>query len=192
MSATEVYTVRMPVGRAVGVHCNHVTAVDPEGRVLSDATSCATNLLVLEVDLVNEDGTNLGGAYSAEPEVFHVGDGGIDRPDALVYRVVVANHHCGSLGFPLGEASLTSILGSRTGAVQFREALPGFPTRGSIVSSSAGGFVWSIGSLAPGEEAEIRFRAEAVAAGEDVHRIELAVPQLTGVKVDEEPITILP
>src|SRR5574339_188946 len=131
MPATEVYTVRLPVGPAVGVHCNSVSAVDPEGRVLSDATSCVANTLAIEVDLVNEDGAIVGGAFTPYPEVFHVGDGGPDRPDALVYRVVVANHHCFALGFPLGAMSLTSIVGSRSGAVEFREALPGFPSRGS-------------------------------------------------------------
>jgi hypothetical protein len=192
MPDAEVYTVRLPVGPVVGVHCNRVVAADSDGRSLADATSCVTNTLAIRIDLVNEDGTNLGGAYTPEPELFHVGDGGPDRPDGLVYRVVVANHHCGSLGFPLGEVVLTSLVGSRTGAVEFREALQGFPTRGSIVSRSEGGFVWSIGTLEPGEEAEIRFRAEAIQAGEDVHRVELSVPQLTGVKVHEEPITILP
>jgi hypothetical protein len=192
MSATEVYTVRLPVGPAVGVHCNSVSAVDPEGRVLSDATSCVTNLLVVEIDLVNEDGAIIGGAYTSEPEVFHVGDGGADRLDALVYRVVVVNHHCGSLGFPSRGSSLTSIVGARSGAVEFRQVLTGFPSHGAIVSTTTGGFVWEIGTLAPGEEAEVRFRAEAIAAGEDVHRVELSVPQLPGVKVHEEPITILP
>ena len=51
---------------------------------------------------------------------------------------------------------------------------------------------YRVGALAPGEEAEIRFRAEAVQAGDDVHRIELSIPQLTGIKANEEPISILP
>jgi hypothetical protein len=70
--------------------------------------------------------------------------------------------------------------------------LTGFPTHGSIAPTATRGFVWSIGTLAPGEEAEIRFRAEAILPGDDVHRIELSVPQLTGTLVHEEPVTILP
>jgi hypothetical protein len=42
------------------------------------------------------------------------------------------------------------------------------------------------------EVAEIRFRAEAIRVGDDVHRVELMVPQFTGTIVNEEPITILP
>jgi hypothetical protein len=191
MGPTEVYTVSLPAKES-GVLCNRVSAVGESGALLSSHIGCVTDMLVIEIDLVNEDGAMAGGQFSAEPEVFHVGDGGPDRPDALVYRVVIANHHCGSLGFPLGESSLTSILGAGSGAVEFRGVLPGYPTHGVVASSDAGGFVWSIGTLQPGEEAEIRFRAEAVQAGEGVHRIELTVPQLTGTKVDEEPITILP
>lgn len=191
MEPAEVYTVTLPASGA-GVWCNRVSAAGEGGALLSSHIGCLTNTLALEIDLLNEDGAIVGGAFSPEPEVFHIGDGGPDRPDALVYRVVVANHHCGSLGFPMGDSSLTSIVGARSGIVEFREVLPGFPSRGAVVSSSAGGFVWSIGTLAPGEEAEIRFRAEAVQAGDDVHRIELSVPQLTGIEVHEEPISILP
>ncbi|MGH7565520.1 MAG: carboxypeptidase-like regulatory domain-containing protein [Gemmatimonadota bacterium] len=191
MDPVEVYTVTQSASDA-GVFCNRVSVVGDGGAPLSSDISCVTDTLVIEIDLVNEDGVIVGGGYTPDPEVFHVGDGGPDRPDALVYRVVVANHHCGSLGFPMGDSSLTSIVGARSGAVEFREVLAGFPSRGSIASSTTGGFVWSIGTLAPGEEAEIRFRAEAIQAGEDVHRIELTVPQLTGTLVNEEPIAILP
>jgi hypothetical protein len=59
------------------------------------------------------------------------------------------------------------------------------------MSSAMGGFVWSIGTLEVDEVAEIRFRA-AIRAGDDVHRVELMVPQFTGTIVNEEPITILP
>jgi uncharacterized repeat protein (TIGR01451 family) len=191
MDPAEVYTVTLPAS-AAGVFCNRVSAVGEAGDPLANDISCVTNTLAIEIDVVNEDGMIVGSTFTPDPEVFHVGDGGPDRPDALVYRVVVANHHCGSLGFPLGNSSLTSIVGARSGAMEFREVLAGFPSRGSVVSSFASGLVWSIGTLAPGEEAEIRFRAEAIQAGEDVHRIELTVPQLTGTLVNEEPITILP
>ncbi len=187
----EVYTVTLPASGA-GVWCNRVSATGDGGALLSSDIGCLTNTLALEIDLVNEDGAIVGGAFTPEPEVFHVGDGGPDRPDALVYRVVVANHHCGSLGLPMGDSSLRSLVGARSGAMEFREVLSGYPSRGSIASSTSGGFVWSIGTLAPGEEAEIRFRAEAILPGDDVHRIELSVPQLTGTLVHEEPATILP
>lgn len=190
MEPAEVYTVTLPASDG-GVFCNRVSAVGGSGALLASDIGCVTNTLAIEIDLVNEDGTIVGDAFSPDPEVFHVGDGGPNRPEALVYRVLVANHHCGTLGFPLGDSSLTSIVGARSGAVEFREVLSGFPTVGSIASST-GGFVWSIGTLAPGAEAEIRFRAEAMQAGEDVHRIELTVPQLTGTLVHEEPISILP
>lgn len=191
MDPAEVYTVTLPASGA-GVWCNRVSATGDGGAPLSSDIGCLTNTLALEIDLVNEDGAIVGSVFTPDPETFHVGDGGPDRPKALVYRVVVANHHCGSLGFPMGSSSLTSVVGARSGSVEFREVLPGYPSRGSIASSTAVGFVWSIDTMAPGEEAEIRFRAEAIQAGEDVHRIELSVPQLTGIKVHEEPITILP
>jgi hypothetical protein len=191
MEAAEVYTVTLPA-TVGGVYCNRVSAVGANGHTLSSDIGCLTNTLALEIDLVNEDGAIVGGVFTPDPEVFRVGDGSSDRPDGLVYRVAVANHHCGSLGFPMGDSSLVSRVGARSGSVAFREVLPGYPSRGSIASSSAGGFVWSIGTLAPGEEAEVRFRAEAIQAGDDVHRTELTVPQLTGTLVDEQPITILP
>ena len=187
--STEVYTVGLPASDG-GVFCNRVSALGESGALLSSDIGCLTNTLALRIQLLNEDGAIVSGLFSSEPEAFHVGDGGPDRPDALVFRVVVANHHCGSLGFPMGEILLTSTIPSRI--LEFRDVLTGFPTRGSIASSATDGFVWSIGTLAPGEEAEIRFRAEAIQTGEDLHRIELAVPQLTGTLVHEEPITILP
>lgn len=191
MEAAGVYTVTLPASGA-GVFCNHVSAVGGSGALLDSDIGCLTSTLVLEVDVVNEDGSVTGGEFTPEPEVFRVGDGGPQRPDALVYQVLIANHHCGPVGLPLGESSLKSIVGTHAGLVEFREVLPGYPTRGAVVSSTTGGFLWTIGTLAPGEEAEIRFRAEAMQPGEDVHRIELSVPQLVGIKADEEPITILP
>ena len=188
---TGVYTVTLPASGA-GVFCNRVSAVGGSGALLDSHIGCLTNTLVLEIDVVNEDGSVAGGAFAPEPEVFRVGDGGPQRPDALVYQVLIANHHCGSVGFPAGDSSLKSIVGAHSGLVEFREVLPGYPTRGAVVSRTTDGFLWSIGTLAPGEEAEIRFRAEAMQAGEDVHRIELSVPQLVGINADEEPITILP
>lgn len=191
MEPAEVYTVTLPASDA-GVWCNRVSAREDGGALLSSDIGCLTNTLALEIDLVNEDGAIVGGAFTPEPEVFRVGDGSPDRPDALVYRVVVANHHCGSLGFPMGVSTLTSLMGAHSGIMEFRDVLTGFPTHGSIAPTATRGFVWSIGTLAPGEEAEIRFRAEAILPGDDVHRIELSVPQLTGTLVHEEPVTILP
>lgn len=191
MDPAEVYTVTLPASSS-GVFCNRVSAVGEGGMLLSSDIGCLTDTLILAVDLVNEDGAIVGGAFTPDPEVFHVGDGGPERPDALVYRVVVANQHCGSIGFPPGTTTLTSVVGARSGAVEFREVLPGFPTRGSVVSTTAGGLVWSIGSLAPGAVAEIRFRAEAIRVGDDVHRVVLEVPGPIGELVNEEPITIQP
>ena len=191
MDPAEVYTVTLPASSS-GVLCNRVSAVGEGGVLLSSDIGCLTDTLILAVDLVNEDGAIVGGAFTPDPEVFHVGDGGPERPDALVYRVVVANQHCGSIGFPPGTTTLTSVVGARSGAVEFREVLPGFPTRGSVVSTTAGGLVWSIGSLAPGAVAEIRFHAEAIRVGDDVHRVVLEVPGPIGELVNEEPITIQP
>jgi uncharacterized repeat protein (TIGR01451 family) len=191
MGPAEVYTVTLPAG-AAGVFCNRVSAVGAGGLQLASDHSCVTNTLAIDIELLNEDGAIVGGQFTAAPEVFHVGDGGLDRPDALAFRVVISNRHCSSIGFPLGDMSLTSILGARSGALEFRDLFPGFPSRGTVVSSATGGFVWSIGTLAPGEEAEIRFRAEAIRAGDDVHRVELTVPEFTGTIVHEEPVTILP
>src|SRR5687768_11914282 len=149
MEPAEVYTVTLPASGA-GVWCNRVSATEDGGGLLSSDIGCLTSTLALEIDLVNEDGAIVGGAFTPDTEVFHVADGGLDRPDALVYRVVVANHHCGSIGFPMGDSSLRSLVGARSGLVEFREVLPGYPSRGSIPSSTSDGFVWSIGTLGPG------------------------------------------
>jgi hypothetical protein len=187
MATVEVYTVTLPAA-AAGVFCNRVSAVGAGALQLASDHSCVTNTLEIEIDLVNEDGAIVGGQFTAAPEVFHIGDGGPARPDALVFRVLVANRFCGTME----NASLASVTAARSGRLEFREILPGFPSRGTVDSTSVDGFVWTIGTLEPDEEAELLFRAEAVAAGEEVHRVVLEVPGPIGELVNEEPITIQP
>jgi hypothetical protein len=187
MATAEVYTVTQPAA-AAGVFCNRVSAVGAGVLQLASDHSCVTNTLEIEIDFVNEDGAIVGGQFTAAPEVFHIGDGGSARPDALVFRVLVANRFCGTTE----DVSLTSVTAARSGRLEFREILPGFPSRGTVDSTGVDGFVWTIGTLEPDEEAELLFRAEAVAAGEEVHRVVLEVPGPIGEKVNEEPITIQP
>lgn len=187
MATAEVYTVTLPAA-AAGVFCNRVSAVGAGVLQLASDHSCVTNTLEIEIDFVNEDGAIVGGQFTAEPEVFHIGDGGPARPDALVFRVLVANRFCGTME----DVSLTSVTAARSGRLEFREVLPGFPSRGTVDSTSGDGFVWTIGTLEPDEEAELLFRAEAVGAGEEVHRVVLEVPGRIGEKVNEEPVTIQP
>ena len=187
MATAEVYTVTLPAA-AAGVFCNRVSAVGAGVLQLASDHSCVTNTLEIEIDLVNEDGAIVGGQFTAAPEVFHIGDGGPARPDALVFRVLVANRFCGTME----DVSLTSVTAARSGRLEFREVLPGFPSRGTVDSTSGDGFVWTIGTLEPHEEAELLFRAEAVGAREEVHRVVLKVPGPIGELVNEEPITIQP
>jgi hypothetical protein len=90
------------------------------------------------------------------------------------------------------DVSLTSVTAARSGRLELRAILPGFPDRGMVDSTTVAGFVWTIGSLEPDEAAEIRFRAEAVGAGDEVHRASLTFSSLSGEIVNEEPVTILP
>ena len=80
MELTEVYTVTLPASGG-GVFCNRVSAMGAGGVPLASDLGCLTNTLALEIDLVNDDGSVAGGAFSPEPEIFHVGDGGPDVPD---------------------------------------------------------------------------------------------------------------
>ena len=187
MATAEAYTVTLPAA-AAGVFCNRVSAVGADTLQLASDHSCVTNTLAIEIDVINEDGAIVGGQFTAAPEVFHIGDGGPARPDALVFRVLVANRFC----YPMEDLSLSSVTATRAGRLEFRGILPGFPSRGTVDSTSEDGFVWAIGTLEPDEEAELLFRAEAVGAGEEVHRVVLEVPGPIGELVNEEPVTIQP
>jgi hypothetical protein len=67
------------------------------------------------------------------------------------------------------------------------------PSVGSVVGGdcATGGFTWDIGTLDPGQEAVILFRAEALAPQNTVgNRVRLTADQLTGEIIDEEPTTV--
>jgi hypothetical protein len=64
---------------------------------------------------------------------------------------------------------------------------------GTVVGGDCapGGFTWNIGTLDPGVEAVLLFRAEALAPQNNVgNRATLTADQLTGEIVDEEPTTV--
>jgi hypothetical protein len=75
-----------------------------------------------------------------------------------------------------------------TGIIRFRQIL--FVSQGSIAGVSEEGFTWTIGTLAPGTGASMRFRAEAVDEGVDVNQVALTADQSLGTVVLEEPTTV--
>lgn len=189
---TPVYTVGLPAGSNGGVYCNTVSARAASGAFLDDDVSCVTTTLVLGVDILNEDGAVANGTFLAEKDVFRVGDGSAARPDELVFRVVVTNAHCFALGIQLGGVRVRSEVAPGGQIIEFRAALAGYPDHGTLEDAGPSGFTWRIGSLSPGARAEMRFRAEAVRPGEDVHRIVFNALEFTGSIVNEETITVLP
>jgi hypothetical protein len=103
-----------------------------------------------------------------------------------VYEVEIFNQS----GFTATGVRVVDQVAPNTGIIEWRETLS--VSQGTVSGASNAGFTWTIGTLAPGPGATLRFRAEAVRPGDDVNRASLTADQLTGTKVDEEPTTVSP
>ena len=185
------YTVSVTTPFTAGVFCNRVTArgTNAGGTLIETDISCVTTTVTIELDLTNEDGIWDGTSFLTEKEIFRVGDGGPARPDSLVYEVTVTNQSANVTA--TGVVVIDSVA-PRSGIIEFRGP-PILITPGTTVSGASDtGFTWTIGDLGPGDTAEIVFRAEAVASGDDVNKAVLRADQLTGFQVNEEPTTVTP
>jgi uncharacterized repeat protein (TIGR01451 family) len=189
----EVFLLVIPATVTPGTFCNRVTAtaVTPSGTLVETDIACIQVLPgAIELDLSNEDGfRDAAGVFQSAKEVFRVGDGGTGRENELVYQVVVTNR---STVFAATNVVITDVVAPNSDIIEFRAVITGFPTRGTVSGTSADGFTWTIGTLGPGESAEIQFRAEALLPGDDVNRADLTADQLTGARRDEEPTTVVP
>jgi uncharacterized repeat protein (TIGR01451 family) len=183
------YTVSTTLPDLAGVFCNRVTArgTNAAGTLIETDISCVTTTIAIELDISNEDGfLDASGTFQSGKDIFHVGDGSAAEPDSLVYEVQVTNQS----GFTATGVRIVDLVAPNTGIIEWRQTL--FVSQGTVSGTSAAGFTWNIGTLAPNTGAILRFRAEAVRTGDDVNRASLTADQLTGVKVDEEPTTVSP
>ncbi|HEY7471241.1 MAG TPA: carboxypeptidase regulatory-like domain-containing protein [Gemmatimonadota bacterium] len=185
------YTVTADLPSVAGVFCNRVTArgtfFSVAGTLIETDISCVTTTIAIELDIENEDGfLDASGAFQSQKDIFHVGDGSAAEPDSLVYELSVTNQS----GFTATGVRVVDLVAPNTGIIEWRATL--FNSQGSVTGASNAGFTWTIGTLAPGTGATLRFRAEAVRTGDDVNRASLTADQLTGTKVDEEPTTVSP
>jgi uncharacterized repeat protein (TIGR01451 family) len=183
------YTVTTVLPSTAGVFCNRVTArgTNAAGTLIETDISCVTTTIAIELDIENEDGfLDASGGFQSAKDIFHDGDGSAAEADSLVYEIVVTNQS----GFTATGVKVVDLVAPNTGIIEWRQTL--FVSQGSVSGASNAGFTWTIGTLAPGTGATLRFRAEAVRTGDDVNRASLTADQLTGVKVDEEPTTVSP
>jgi hypothetical protein len=157
-----------------------------------------TTTVTIELDVNNEDGfVDEAGAFQSAKEQFVVGEGGDDADSlAFVYRIEVINQSA----FAATNVAIVDEVAPNTGAIECRGLLAtspegggANPNIGSVVGGdcSDSGFTWDIGTLNGGESAVLFFRAEALAAQNDVgNRVNLTADQLSGTIVDEEPTTV--
>lgn len=182
------YTVSLPAGAVRGTRCNRIVARRGEGTVFDEDTGCVTETAVLALHLAQDDGAlQPDGSFDDTVDVFHVGDGSAEDPDALVYRIEVGNDTCTTQEGTRVVAELDP-----TGIVAYRQPVEGYPTKGTLAEASDGRFVWEIGDLPYDEPGVLLIRAEALAAGSTVGRVELTTSTLTGAKIDEEPTRVEP
>lgn len=133
--------------------------------------------------LSNEDGfIDAGGVFQSAKEQYSVGESGGD----FVYQVIVTNN--GQV--PASGVRVVDQVAPNIGIFRTDFVRGGFPTKGSVRAFGAGGFTWDVGTLSPGESAEIQFMARATAVGTDVNRARLSADGLGGEVVDEESTTI--
>ncbi|MGH7572260.1 MAG: hypothetical protein ACREMK_10495, partial [Gemmatimonadota bacterium] len=194
------YTVRVSTPGQEGVFCNRVTASGdtPVGTITDQDIACVTTTVTIELDVNNEDGfLDEAGAFQSSKEQFLVGEGGDDADSlAFVYRVEVINQST----FAATGVQVVDEVAPNTGAIVCRGLLAtspegggANPNRGTVAGGdcSTTGFTWSVDSIPGGQNALIFFRAEGLAAQNDVgNRVNLTADQLTGVIVDEEPTTV--
>lgn len=182
------YSVSLPASSLRGTRCNRIVGFDGDGAPFGEATGCVTETLAIQLDVVNEDGVlRPDGSFDATVETFHVGDGGDERPDGLVYRIEIRNGSCPTFS----DARVVARL-DPAGVVAYRGPLEGYPTAGTVTESSDERVVWDIGDLEFDAPVELLIRAEALAAGAAVHRIELSIAELSGPVIDEEPTVVEP
>ncbi|HET6341269.1 MAG TPA: carboxypeptidase regulatory-like domain-containing protein [Gemmatimonadota bacterium] len=193
------YTVEITTPGDEGLFCNRVTASGdtPVGTISDSDIACVTTTVTIELDVSNEDGfIDEAGAFQSTKEQFLVGEGGDDADSlAFVYEVTVTNQSL----FSATGVTIVDEVAPNTGAIECRGILAtgegggANPSVGSVVGGDCapGGFTWDIGTLDPGVEAVLLFRAEALAPQNDVgNRATLTADQLTGEIVDEEPTTV--
>lgn len=183
------YTVTANLPSFAGVFCNRVTArgTNAAGTLIETDISCVTTTVAIELDITNEDGfLDAAGIFQSAKEIFHVGDGSAAEPDSLVYELTVTNQS----SFTATGVKIVDLVAPNTGIIEWRADL--FHSQGTVTGTSNAGFTWTIGTLAPGTGATLRFRAEAVRTGNDVNRANLTADQLTGTTQEEEPTTVSP
>jgi uncharacterized repeat protein (TIGR01451 family) len=194
------YTVEITTPGSEGLFCNRVTASGdtPVGTISDSDIACVTTTVTIELDVNNEDGfVDEAGAFQSAKEQFVVGEGGDDADSlAFVYRIEVINQSA----FAATNVAIVDEVAPNTGAIECRGLLAtspegggANPNIGSVVGGdcSDSGFTWDIGTLNGGESAVLFFRAEALAAQNDVgNRVNLTADQLSGTIVDEEPTTV--
>jgi hypothetical protein len=193
------YTVVITTPGDEGLFCNRVTASGdtPVGTISDSDIACVTTTVTIELDVSNEDGfIDEAGAFQSTKEQFLVGEGGDDADSlAFVYEVTVTNQSL----FSATGVTIVDEVAPNTGAIECRGILAtgegggANPSVGTVVGGDCapGGFTWNIGTLDPGVEAVLLFRAEALAPQNNVgNRATLTADQLTGEIVDEEPTTV--
>lgn len=176
------YDLTLPAaeGNCMWLHAAVGGALHPVGVDLAnrDDTGMADlDCFTLGLDVENEDGQlTAAGSFDPAPEAFRVGE-------SVVYRVVLTNP-----GFALTDVRVVDELAPNEGNLAIREIV-GEPSRGTATFDDRS-LEWTVGDLPSGESAELLFRAEALAVGDDVNRVRIGATQLTGEKIDEEPTRV--
>lgn len=182
------YSVSLPASSLRGTRCNRIAGFHGDGAPFGEDTGCVTEALAIQLEIVNEDGIlRPDGTFDATVETFHVGDGGDEEPDGLVYRIEIRNGSCPTFSDARVAAELDP-----AGVVAYRGPLEGYPTAGTVTESSDERVVWDIGDLEFDQPVQLLIRAEALAAGTAVHRVELSIADLSGRVIDEETTVVEP
>ena len=186
-----IYTLTIPGTTNPGTFCNRVTAraSRPSGDLVETDISCITVLPgAVEFDVTNEDGfRDAGGVFQSSKEIFNVGDGGTGKENEMIFQVIITNR---STVFTATNVRVVDLVAPNSSIFVWRATITGFPTLGTVSGTSSAGFTWTIGTMTPGQSAEIQFRAEALFPGNDFNRVTLTADQISGARVDEEPTTV--
>jgi len=159
---------------------------DPDSRLIP---------IPVALDVSNEDGfVDEGGFFNSAEDHFVVGEGGDDNPNELVYEITVTN----TIDLPIFVVEVNTEVAPHSGILVCRSLLdqaPGGAANPSIGAVTGGdcspeGFRWDVGSLDGGTTASLYFRAEALADGDDVHRVAVSASGLPSDLVIEEPSLI--
>lgn len=87
---------------------------------------------------------------------------------------------------PIGGISVKDELGLWDKAILCEGIREGYPTRGRISNLSSSGFDWELGTLAPGESAEIQFHIRPVKEGREINRVKVIAAGLEDLVRDLE------